>query len=217
MCSCSRWLPTPNSRPHPSRASLPLFAPPNKVPRWLWASAFRACQDLYYPGAAEEAVLENLDYCTRLDAGSSVCTRERWGGEAQEDYRLWRDSFGAGDVPRWGAQGTFGQDLLVEGTCKNMVALEAACPEGRILEGEALGRALTTMLATFFEDRTGDLRGREVDIRPEARLAGKTPHERIQALGEPAGDRAARELLRVLGVPPDLTHAVEREQRALAE
>lgn len=158
---------------------------------------------VYYPGAVEEALLESLDYVRIFHRLDTEEARERWDATSMAEYAKWRDSFGARDMSdtRWGDRGNFGGEMPRENLCKNFVAVEAVCPDGRILEDEDIPGTVQDMLDTMFVGRTGDVDGVEVDIRPRVKLSGMSVSERLDKVLAPCGE-AAVALLAELGVRP---------------
>eukprot|EP00639_Heterosigma_akashiwo_P014405 CAMPEP_0206374734 /NCGR_PEP_ID=MMETSP0294-20121207/8480_1 /ASSEMBLY_ACC=CAM_ASM_000327 /TAXON_ID=39354 /ORGANISM="Heterosigma akashiwo, Strain CCMP2393" /LENGTH=575 /DNA_ID=CAMNT_0053822559 /DNA_START=409 /DNA_END=2132 /DNA_ORIENTATION=- len=124
--------------------------------------------DLYRPAAAWEGMAESLLYARGVLAGTvDPATAALWAEHA-ESYAAWRDSFGVAAPSAWGAQRNFGGDLNLERLSKNLLALEAAAPRGRVLApGSAeAAAAAAAMLATMFEGRAGDLDNVPVAVRP---------------------------------------------------
>ena len=83
----------------------------------------------------------------------------------------------------------------MQNLCKNMLAMEAICPSGELLEGSGVTVAVRGMLDTMFKDRTDiDLSGADrheklVKISPSVRLADMSVAERLEGLGRAVGGR----------------------------
>jgi hypothetical protein len=166
--------------------------------------------ELYFPGAADEALLESQDYTLRLLRGAkhSQTGEARWTCEKEQDYTAWRNSFGMCRCERWGENKTFITDdkLETENLCKNMLAMEAICPSGKLLEGSGVTVAVRGMLDTMFKDRTDiDLQGPDrheklVNISPSVRLAAMSVAERLESVGRAVGAGQAASALDALGL-----------------
>ena len=151
----------------------------------------------FFPGAAEETMLEWSEFASRVSAGEALA--EHHTPATQAAYERWRDSFGVAElVDVWGSQRNFGGELGVESVCKNLLALEATAPRGQVVEGEAAVATARAMLATMFEGRSGECDGVPVDVRSAVQLAGTPSAARIGGVCAPMGAEAAAALLRAL-------------------
>ena len=154
---------------------------------------------VYYPGAVEEAIGESADYCRVFHTHATEEARERWDEASREEYTKWRDGFGATDMSdtRWGSAGNFGAQMAIENLCKNMVALEAICPSGKVVDGPEEIKAVTEgMLTTMFRPgRTGVLDGVSVDIEAAVKLSGMAVGDRLEGVLALSGSERARALL----------------------
>ena len=82
----------------------------------------------YFAGAVESGLMESIGYVRHYQEGRTKEAQDKWDESARDNYRRWRDGFGAADMSDvWGPQGNFGGDLQVESLAKNILRCTCVC------------------------------------------------------------------------------------------
>eukprot|EP01129_Flabellula_baltica_P006679 TRINITY_DN2527_c0_g1_i1.p1 TRINITY_DN2527_c0_g1~~TRINITY_DN2527_c0_g1_i1.p1 ORF type:complete len:385 (+),score=88.21 TRINITY_DN2527_c0_g1_i1:1-1155(+) len=152
------------------------------------ANTFQAEHDASYAMIPLMWLLKDLDstksifpgsfplvcYIKQLDIAHTIY--KNWSDRKKEEYTNWRNNFGLVEVPLWRDEEL---GLGFESECKNVLASEAAFPNGEIqFPTQDTVRAI---IDTMFKERTGNILDQPVNIPTKQQIQG----ERILVLVSP--------------------------------